>query len=94
MHDRKSDAERLAGADAITSRAKELANELGIHIIECIWDEGREMADRDSHLLEILTEDRSISGSFSDEQLADYQGKVGTERTEATLGEMIRSLLG
>jgi hypothetical protein len=52
------------------------------------------MADRDYHLLEILTEDRSISGSFSDEQLADYQGKAGDDRTEATIAEMIRGLLG
>ena len=94
MRDRVHDAERLAGADAITSRANDLASELGIHIVEFIWDEGREMADRDYHLLEILTEDRSMSGSFSDKQLADYQGKAGDDRTEATIAEMIRGLLG
>ena len=93
MHDRKYDAQRVAGANGIASRAKELAIELGMHITECIWDDGGEMVSRDNHVLEISTEDKSISGGFSDEQLADYQGQVGADRTEATLREMIRSLL-
>lgn len=93
MHDGKDDAHRLAGANNIAARAREIATGLGVHVTACIWDDGREMAGRDDHILEIRTEDKSISGGFSDRQLMDYQGRVGTDHTEATLHEMIMGLL-
>ena len=51
------------------------------------------MRDLNNHVLEIRSGKKAAKGLFPDKQLADYPGRDGTECTEATIREMIRSLV-
>ncbi|MBC8491618.1 MAG: hypothetical protein H8D42_03570 [Candidatus Marinimicrobia bacterium] len=85
--------QRLKGADQIAEKAHQLARKGGISLESCVWDHGREIVDRDKHTLAISSGGKTARGEFPDEWLADYPGKVGTEKADAVLREMIRSVL-
>ena len=84
--------QRLQGKDQIEEYFHELAEERGITLDTCEWDQGREIGNRENHILEITSNGRRIRREFSDERLADYPGRVGNERTNAILNEMILEL--
>ena len=88
------DERRKQGAQEIAARAKEIALESNFSLVICEWDSGQEIADIAVHKLVLASDQNSIEVEFSDEQLADYSGKAGTERTDSTIREAVRHLGG
>jgi len=84
--------QRLRGAKAIITEALTTAQKFELANITCIWDDGREIADSPAHILVISSGATSVRGSFTDEELADFPGKVGTESTKQKLHAMLYSL--
>lgn len=87
------DEQRKQGAQKIAARAKAIAIESNISIIKCEWDNDQEISDIAVHKLVLGSDQNSIEVEFSDEQLADYPGKAGTERTDSTIREAVRHLI-
>lgn len=92
MADREYDQQRSEGASMIESKLREFAKHEGIDVVSCVWNKGRPIQERDTHELVASTGPKNQSAEFSDEQLADYPGRVGTEHTEAMIREVVRRL--
>ena len=85
--------QRANGASQIIARVKELAQQGDVEIDTCEWDGGGPVVKHARHELVVKAKnEKSASAIFSDEQLADHPGKVGTAATEAMLREMMRHL--
>lgn len=84
--------ERHNGSIQIIERLKEMAQEEAVEITRCVWNGGGSILNRERQSLEVTTRDGSITVAFSDEQVADYPGRTGTERTEAMLRDVLRRL--
>lgn len=82
----------LEGASQIVEKAYQIAEKAGILLDSCEWDNGQKIADRSIHTLTITSGGKSAEGEFLDDWLADYPGKVGTEKANTVLREMIRLL--
>jgi hypothetical protein len=86
------DQQRLDGARLIVERAIELAKAQGITLEKTEWDHGRAIGNRTKHTLSLTAKGKTITGELPDEWLADYPGRVGTEKATMMLKEMVRSL--
>ncbi len=88
-----SQAERMEGAKLIFSRANTIAIEKGTEIDEYIWNQRQGIDARENHILELkLKNGKSVKESFSREELEDFPGRVGTEKTDSKLRRMIDKL--
>lgn len=86
------DDQRALRAEQIVERLKALAKERGVEITDCGWDDRGGVIEHARHELAANTKSKSVTATFSDEQLADYPGKVGTGATEGMLREMVNRL--
>lgn len=82
--------QRREGAALIAKKARELARAQGFVIEHIEWDQGQPIQDRTKHLLAVTVGGKTLTGEFPDEWLADYPGRVGTEKADAMLASMIR----
>lgn len=80
-------AQRRAGAEQIIARLREFAKERNIEIDAATWTHGAPAVE---HTLAVSTDGKIAIARFADEQLADYPGQVGTERTDAMLRELVQ----
>lgn len=85
--------QRRLGAQEIVAMIRVTAHEAGLADIHCEWDYGHPMVERDNHILNLFFGKCSCQDTFSDEELADFPGKVGTERTKAKITAMIKTLV-
>lgn len=92
MIDESYHKQRLEGAHLIIKKAEEMAKELNISIDKIEWDKGATIRDRESHILTVTSGSRMIQEKFSDESLADFPGKVGTESTTKKIRKIIQCL--
>ena len=93
MKNDKYQSQRLQGAREIIDTVNTFAKEKGFSLDSCVWDEGQEIVERLMHTLTITVGSKLSRGKFPDEWLADYPGKVGTEKTDALLMQMISGLV-
>lgn len=84
--------QRLEGARLIIEKIKEIALEAKVSLNKIEWDSNAPIADRAFHTLMIISGNKSIQEKFSDESLADFPGKVGTESTIKKIKSMIHAL--
>lgn len=84
--------QRIDGARQIIEKANELAQLLGMTLDKCEWDHGQPIVYRRKHILWVASSGKTTTGEFPDEWLADYPGRVGMEKANAVLSEMIRRL--
>ncbi len=84
--------QRINGAKGIISSANILAIDAGIEINDSIWNKRQGIDNRELHTLELVRDGKTVSGEFDVEELEDYPGKVGTEKTDSKLRTMIREL--
>ena len=84
--------QRKKGALDIAALARTTAEEANITIVKCAWDNGQEMNEKSKHVLVLTSNENCVEAEFSDEQLADYPGRVGTEHTDSIILKMIRHL--
>lgn len=85
--------QRQVGAQEIMAMARQIAREAGLAELHCEWDHGRPIVERDSYTLKLASDNVSCQGTFSDEELADFSGKVGTQHTKSKITTMIKTLI-
>lgn len=86
-------AERLAGADAISAKAVAIGAELGVLITECVWDIGQDLTHEHAHRLDLLTAAKSVRLYFRDRELTASGNTSCTKRIEDRLRRAIVQLL-
>ncbi len=86
-------AERLAGADAISARAIAIGVELGVPITECVWDIGQDLTHEHAHRLDLMTATKSVRLYFRDRELTASDNTSCTKRIEDRLRRAIAQLL-
>lgn len=86
------DKQRLDGARLIIDKAIELAKSKEITFQITEWDHGQAISHKAEHTLSLTAKEKTVSGKFPDEWLVDYPGRVGTEKANARLSEMINQL--
>jgi hypothetical protein len=84
--------QRIDGARQLIEKANKLAKIRGIVLDRCEWDHGQPIVSRAKHILSVLSSGKTTTGEFPDDWLADYPGRVGIEKANAVLSEMIRRL--
>lgn len=88
-----SQMQRINGAREIVSEVKTLAKKTGIELIDYQWNQSRRLDTPDDHTLRLVTKDnKSVKGTFSQEELIYYPRRVGTGATKLKLQEMIKDL--
>ena len=86
-------AERLAGADAISAKAMAIGTELGVLIAECVWDIGQDLTHEHAHRLDLVTATKSVRLYFRDRELTAPDRASCTKRIEDRLRRAIAQLL-
>lgn len=84
--------QRLLGAQQIIVVAEEMAHEAGLVAMHCEWDHGRPMIEKDNHTFKLSCGKSVSQETFSDEEITDFLGKVGTQPTRTKITAMIRTL--
>ena len=93
MTEADSQAQRMEGAKLIIARANAIAIEKGIEIADYIWNQRRGIDNSENHTLELkLSNGKTVKATFAREELEDYAGRVGTEKTDSKLRMMIDKL--
>lgn len=92
MAEREYDQQRARGAEQIEGKLRDLAKHEGVEIKFMRRDGGGPIMRHNEHDLVVSTSTKTQTAKFSDEQLADYPGRVGTAHTEAMLREIVRRL--
>ncbi len=92
MVDNSYHHQRIEGSHLIIEKVKEIALKSNIVLNKIEWNRGNPIAERDFHILEIVAGRKSIKERFSDESLADFPGKAGTENTIKKIRKMIQFL--
>lgn len=88
-----SQEQRMEGAKLIIARANAIAIEKGVEIADYIWNQRRGIDNGENHALELKSNSgKTVRASFSREELEDYPGRVGTEKTDSKLRKMIDEL--
>jgi hypothetical protein len=86
-------AERLAGADAISAKAIAIGAELGVLITECVWDIGQDLTHEHAHRLDLVTATKSVRLYFRSRELTASDNTSCTKRVEDHLRRAIAQLL-
>ena len=61
--------DRLAGAEAISVKARSIAREKSVVLSECAWDIGEDLQHEHAHRLELITPTMVVRVYFSDRDL-------------------------
>ena len=85
--------DRLAGAEAISARAREIGLENGVIISGCVWDIGQSGELQHAHRLDISTETKTVRIYFPDQELSTSGNQVRKKRTDDRLRDAIAQLL-
>jgi allophanate hydrolase subunit 1 len=86
-------AQRLAGADAISAKAVAIGAELGVPITECVWDIGQDLTHEHAHRLDLVTAAKSVRLYFRDRELTAQDDASCMKRVEDRLRRAIAQLL-
>ena len=85
--------DRLAGAETISARAREIGAENGVVISECVWDIGQSVELQHAHRLDISTATKTVRLYFPDLELSTSGHDVRKKRTEDRLRDAIAQLM-
>jgi len=86
-------AERLAGAEAISAKAIAIGAELGVLITECVWDIGQDLTHEHAHRLDLVTATKNVRLYFRSRELAGSDNASCLKRVEDGLRRAIAQLL-
>ncbi len=86
-------AERLAGAEAISAKAREIGTQNDLIISECVWDIGTDIGLQHAHRLDIFTTSATVRLYFPDVELLASANEARKKRTEDRLRDAIATLL-
>jgi hypothetical protein len=86
--------DRMAGAEAISARAREIGAENGVVISECVWDIGEACGLQHAHRLDLSTSTaQTVRIYFPDLELTTLDNDSRKMRTEQRLRGAIAQLL-
>ena len=85
--------DRLAGAELISARAREIGLENGVTISECVWDIGQSVELQHAHRLDLSTTTKTVRIYFPDKELSPSGSEIRKKRTEDRLRDAIAQLL-
>ena len=85
--------QRIYSSIEIIEYARSISLKAGVPIDKLEWDHNKEIIDRDAHNFRIYVGTEHIDIQISDEALTDYQGHVGTEKTEKSISDALMSFL-
>ena len=85
--------DRLAGAEAISARAREIGMENELVISECVWDIGEACGLQHAHRLDLSTTEKSVRLYFPDLELTTAGNDARKKRTEDRLHNAIAQLV-
>jgi hypothetical protein len=85
--------DRLAGAEAISARAREIGAENGVIISECVWDIGQSVELQHAHRLDLSTATKTVRLYFPDLELSTVGNEIRKKRTEDRLRGAIAQLM-
>jgi hypothetical protein len=85
--------DRLAGAEAISAKAKAIATQHGVSITECVWDIGDDLGHEHAHRLELITAAKSVRVYFPDLELTTSGNESRKKKTEDRLHRAIAQLV-
>ena len=85
--------DRLAGAEAISERAREIGIEKELVISECVWDIGEACGLQHAHRLDLSTTTKTVRLYFPDLELTTAGNEARKKRTEDRLYNAIAQLL-
>lgn len=88
----KYQQQRIGGAKQIIIMAHRLARAANIPLDKLEWDKGQQIVERPIHVLTVTSGVKSVTAEFSDDWLADYPGRVGTEKANHVLAGIIHQL--
>jgi hypothetical protein len=84
--------DRLAGAETISIRAREIGLEAGVVIIECLWDIGEDVDSAYAHRLDLSAATKTVRLYFPDLELTTSNNDGRKKRTENRLRNAIAQL--
>jgi hypothetical protein len=85
--------DRMAGAEAISARARAVGTEHGVVICDCVWDIGQSFELQHAHRLDLSTPTKTVRLYFPDLELVTSGNDARTRRTEERLRRAIAQLL-
>jgi hypothetical protein len=85
--------DRLAGAEAISAKAKAIGIEHGVSIIECVWDIGDDFGHEHAHRLELITATKTVRVYFPDLELTTSGNESRQKKTEDRLHRAVAQLV-
>ena len=83
---------RAPGAEAISSRVKEIGRAAGLTIAQCDWDIGDDFGHTHAHRLDVVTESATVRLYFTDLELMTSNNEARRIKTEAALQGAIAQL--
>jgi hypothetical protein len=91
--DASTKIDRLAGAETISARAREIGVEHGVVISECVWDIGQSVELQHAHRLDLSTATQTVRLYFPDLELSTVGNDVRKKRTDDRLRGAIAQLM-
>jgi hypothetical protein len=85
--------DRLAGAEAISAKAKAIGMENGVVIHQADWDIGKDVAHQYAHRLDLFSATNSVRLYFPDLELTTSGNQAREKRTRDRLQSAIARLL-
>jgi len=84
--------ERSDGAAAISAKALQLGVELGVQIVECVWDIGDDLTHEHAHRLELVGAEKSVRVYFRELELTTAGNAARSKRIEERLERAIAQM--
>ncbi|MGH8809779.1 MAG: hypothetical protein ACREX0_18045 [Noviherbaspirillum sp.] len=89
---RDTTIDRLAGAEAISAKARAIGMENGVLISDCVWDIGEDFTHQHAHRLDLFTATNTVRLYFPDLELTTSGNDARKKRTEDRLSSAIAQL--
>lgn len=86
-------ANRLAGAEMISARAKEIGLENEVILTDCTWDLGQDFKLQHAHRLDLTSANGTVRIYFPDLELTAARSEIRQKRIEDRLRGAISQLL-
>ncbi|MFC3106735.1 hypothetical protein ACFQAT_07715 [Undibacterium arcticum] len=85
--------DRLAGAEAISAKAKAIGMDHDVVISECVWDIGEDLGHEHAHRLDLITATKTVRLYFPDLELTGSANASRAKRTEDRLQRAVAQIL-
>lgn len=85
--------DRMAGAEALSAKARAIGLQQGVTIDECVWQIGEDLEHEHAHRLDLIAADKTVRLYFRDLDLTGSDNAARAKRSEERLHNAIAQLL-